>query len=262
MRTRKAKSLSEAFRAAQELIAEWPDGEQTYCWFRGSNDRALALQPGACWRENYNELDVLIPFSQEGVMFADVGSIDSWDTYYLAQHHRIPTRLLDWTESFSAALFFAFDGWNGRTEPCIWVMRPDAFNEAALKWKGVLTPENNPELDAWLPRRVKSATTHTTLDGYTYDNTLPLALYPKRGNGRLSAQQGMFTVHGSTSHPLQTILDGLSVPRESVLGRIDLDGFVIDSVFSQLRLLGIRRSAVYPDIDNFVLDLKEQLGWQ
>lgn len=265
MQTKTAKSISEAFDAARDIVASWSQGDIAYCWFRGANNHTLSLQPGACWRTDYRELDILVPFSQEGVTFANVGGLDAWDTYYLAQHHRIPTRLLDWTESFAASLFFAFDGWDsgGGAVPCIWVMRPEMLNQVTIAWQGIVSPENIPETEGWLPRKIAKTDHIVAVDenGIVYDNDRPLAIYPKKSNGRICAQQGMFTIHGRNSSSLPEIVTSLNADVDDVFRCIELVGFD-DSVFQDLRMLGIRRSAIYPDIDNFVLDLKDYYCWE
>ena len=118
-----AESLAEAFEVTLKWTTQVKDGG--IFWFRGVKDSSLELEPGAYWRSSYEEFGPLIDFVQGGGAFTTVGNLREWKTYYLAQHHGIPTRLLDWSESFSAALFFALDNWKGRSTPCIWVVRPE-----------------------------------------------------------------------------------------------------------------------------------------
>lgn len=255
-------SIANGFQAAVDLIATWAVDDPPLCWFRGVKDASLDLRPGAYWRVGYNEFEPLLMFAQEGVAFTHVGSLDEWDTYYLAQHHRIPTRLLDWTESFSAALFFAFDGWDGATTPCIWILQPGPLNGVFLSWDGIVAPENNPETDSWLPKKIAMANPiQQDADGLSYDNRWPLAIYPKKTNTRMNAQQGAFTVHGHHSGAIDSLVTQAGGDPQDVLARIDLKGFDKDDVVSHLGLLGIRRSAVYPDVDNFVRQVKEYYKW-
>ena len=263
MYTIEANSLSTAFQNAVDLIGKWAEDDPPMCWFRGVKDTTLNLRPGAYWRSSYNELEPLVSFVQEGVAFADVGTIEDWDTYYLAQHHGIPTRLLDWTDSFAAALFFAFDGWDGKSTPCVWILQPAVMNDVFLKWHGILGPERYLEMRSWLPKEICKAN-HIILQddgGFSYDNRWPLAIYPKKTNHRISAQQGVFTIHGRYSKPLDLLISQAKGDPANALAKIELKEFSKDSVIHDLALLGIRRSSVYPDIDNFVLQLKEYYQW-
>ena len=148
-----ADSLLDAVGHAQKWMK---DAERMLCWFRGVKDARLSLLPGAYWRTDYNEMDALLQFSQEGRAFAPVGEVDDWKTYYLAQHNGIPTRLLDWTENFVTALFFATDGWSGDTRPCVWVVQPECINQLSIGWSGLISPERNTELNAWTPSQIAS----------------------------------------------------------------------------------------------------------
>src|SRR5579863_2893460 len=92
--TLSANSLVQAFETALTWTTKVNDGG-TF-WFRGVNNADFELQPGAYRRSDYDEFRPLLDFVQEGRAYADVGELSDWKTYYLAQHHGIPTRLLDW----------------------------------------------------------------------------------------------------------------------------------------------------------------------
>ena len=263
MRIENAQSISEAFEKAVSLIGQWRECETDYYWFRGINDREYNLVPGGYWRKDYDETDVMLDFSQEGGMFATLGALNDWQTLYSAQHHGVPTRLLDWTESFSSALFFAFDRWDGKTTPCIWICRPAQLNRITTGWKGIISPENNSQLAAWTPHGIRKPYREAAVDdaSCTYDNDWPIAIYPKRLESRLHAQQGMFTVHGRRSGSLTDIVIARGTSTEDVFARIDLVNFSLSMIKSELRWLGIRRSAIFPDLSNFVGDLKDRFGW-
>lgn len=263
MRTEIAASITQAFEKAIEIVSDWTsaDDPRPYCWFRGINDATLTLAPGAYWRTRYNEHETMVEFCREAPAFVPIGSLDSWEAYYLAQHHGIPTRLLDWSDSFASALFFALDRWDGVKEPCIWILRPYAVNEISLKWQGVLCPENHRNDTAgWLPTGVKTPTIRTSADNFSYNNEWPLAIIPTLSNKRLISQKGTFTVHGIDKSPIEEFIKIHPTPDE-VLAKIVLQACSRESCKNHLHMLGIRRSTIYPDIDNFVLDLKESGGW-
>jgi hypothetical protein len=235
------------------------------CWFRGVKNADLPLMPGAYWRKDYSELDSLLQFSQEGRAFADVGEIDDWKTYYLAQHNGVPTRLLDWTENFITALFFATDGWDGETKPCIWIIRPCCINQLSLGWSGLISPERNAELNAWMPTPISAGSQKvTSKDGkWVYDSANPLSLYPRKNNARLIAQQGTFTVHGTERIPIENWITERAQDHRKLICKIVFSRKLKPAtVMGELADLGLRRSTIYPDLYNFVLEMRERQGWQ
>jgi hypothetical protein len=259
----KVASVPDAYRAAMEFLQTWANPDDDFLWFRGVNNCDHAPVPGAYWRKDYSELDPLIDFVQDGVAFTDVGNLESWHTYYLAQHHGIPTRLLDWTSSFGAALFFALDNWDFRTTPCVWVMKPHKLNLAFIGWEGIITPENNAVTNMWLPRAINDPDTKPGDEpNFVFDNEWPLAIHPRRPRGRVVAQHGFFTVHGRDKRTLPDLVASRGVDPKTVFARLDLSGLDATLARHQLALLGIRRSNIYPDIDNFVRELKEIHAWQ
>ena len=259
----KSKSISDAFEQTIDFINSWDTENGSHCWFRGINNNKLSLSPGAYWRDAYDEITNITIFTQEAASHVTINESSSWETYNLAQHHGIPTRLLDWSESFSAALFFALDMWEGKTTPCIWICKPALLNNTFLGWNGILAPEGKEHLKLWLPHKIHMS--HTSAikdyDGYTYDNEWPLAIYPKKSNKRLTAQQGTFTVHGRQNKPLDQLYALKGGVCSQAFARIDLIIKDKNQALEQLKLLGVRRAAIYPDVDNLVKQIKEDNGW-
>lgn len=258
----RATGIADAFRKTLRFIDRWAY-QPPNCWFRGINDATLSLQPGACWRKGYDEQDALARFIQKGVAFQPVGNLMDWNTYYLAQHYRVPTRLIDWTESFAAALFFALDGWNGRTTPAVWILQSALLNESFMGWYGLVGPEDMEEIRIWLPPEIRKPKAQTVSDGegYLYDNDWPIAITPRWANARLVAQQGMFTVHGRQPEDLRELIEQKGKKAGDHIARVELHGLRRKQAVEELGMLGIRRSAIYPDLANFVTELRETGDW-
>lgn len=105
-------------------------------YYRGVPNKEYGLIPSIFrnsekWNEQYSSVTKL-----ENNLFYDFCSYadgilnikHEWDIVFKMQHHGIPTRLLDWTESIGVALYFALMFSEETNQPCIWVLDPYKLN--------------------------------------------------------------------------------------------------------------------------------------
>jgi hypothetical protein len=117
----------------QELMIVLPEvlarmGKDT--WWRGHAQEPWPLLPGA-FRPNVgdSEKHFAARFVQKApsryLHCPTFNDFSSW--LFLMQHHGLPTRLLDWSESPLAALFFAVRE-HSSVDACLWVLNPFKLN--------------------------------------------------------------------------------------------------------------------------------------
>jgi hypothetical protein len=225
-------------------------------WFRGESDFKTALTPTLLRGFAPHENALLQMFRARASGFHDAVPMrehtDQW--LFLARHARLPTRLLDWSESALIALYFALK----ESTPVVWMLNPLDLNDLSytnppktpprefpLPWHDPGGGGANPAFEnlrgAWEQDR--------------YGATLPVAIYPTYVHPRLKGQRSCFTIHGKDKRGLDELLAD-----KSILKRYVVDPACRPSMRRELTVLGITDSVVFPDIDGLANEFTERFS--
>jgi hypothetical protein len=233
------------------LSEHWNDTET--CWYRGHSQGTYQLIPSlfrgmsTATELRERETDLYYEFRSRARQLHHLPS--SWDVLFAMQHYGVPTRLLDWTECFATALFFAVAYEPAHTQrPHLWLLNPYQLNDDDL-----IAPENL----GWDEEENEE---------YGYNDLLvlhgdmgwkhPVALYPEMRNDRLTAQSGMFTIHGSDHRPLESMYT--AAKRNTFLARVDLPMEAVDAAREYLHMAGVHVGLLFPDLDGLAKHLRQR----
>jgi hypothetical protein len=220
-------------------------------FFRGHSVDSYELRSGL-FREPFKTLnDFLISESAKYTHFRTLGNLEhsssGWDLLYIMQHHGVRTRLLDWTESFSTALFFAFKDWNpSKNSACIWMLDPGALNKKSTNISSFIFPEE------------VFGDYAAYINGTKVFPGSSTALYPGKNSKRMVAQQGAFTLQGNTALPLEKEFGG-SLVTEGSLIKITLDSSLVVDIQTYLRMSGVNYYSLFPDLDGLARHVNDPL---
>lgn len=211
-------------------------------WYRGQAKFDWKLIPGA-YRDgrNHNYEKNISPrfVLRAPTRFKNCPHKGEWPEWlFFMQHYRLPTRLLDWTESILVATFFAVSEYP--SEPAnLWALNPFELNLAQLGIKGIPTPGNTNVSGLFLPPFKESAEEIDKI----------VAVLPREVDIRMMVQQSTFTVHGSTIS-----LDDIR-NWNNFLYKFEILPSVKDKLKKELFQLGIRESNLFPDIEHLSNEL-------
>lgn len=230
MEEKKAKSFNELHDALQKYcgIQKWV--------FRGqSNDPTWKLIPKAGRQKFIIEDENLFrawkrhAFGYESRYFKS-----DWEWLTIAQHHGLPTRLLDWTINPLAAVFFAIEHTQNNKN------KYDAVVFAYFRGKALGTGKSDePPCEPF----------DKMLGNYRNQVT---KFVPRSVTQRLVMQHGLFTYHDPPERSLESALKA-----KDELEKIIIPKNVLTKLKADLSYYGINRRTLFPDFDG----LSDWMNW-
>jgi FRG domain len=220
-----------------QVISSTVSGNERF-WFRGHDDPSYSLTPSALRYEKTKDRQTALNLISDFKRVAEIklprppDPQDELKWAQIAQHYGLPTRLLDWTESATTALYFAclnpdFDG-------IVFVLNPVDLNRLSDRLKpSILDPQRD---EAVILRYLKSKPKESKSRAY------PRAINPVWNSDRLILQKGVFTLHGT-----RFSLDAGGLP--SLAAVLILKEFKL-ILLSQLQRVGVDEMTLFPELEH------------
>lgn len=209
--------------------------------YRGLGDTAFELVPGV-GRGKFDaarERTIYEIFERRAAEYVDLRTLNDWDKLALAQHHGLPTRLLDWTTNPLVGAYFAV---------CA-LPKPIATTAPTSV---LATP---PVASATARIVACNVTRRTILDPRVSTDPFISSgvqfVLPSSVTSRIVSQAGLFTVHGSPDQPWK---DPISDPSHL----FDIPGEFRSFFRRRLFYFGVDAQRIKGGLDG----LGERLAWQ
>lgn len=172
-----------------------------------------------------------------------------WGLIFAMQHLGLPTCLLDWTESFSCALYFAQKGRASSNDAAIFLLAPELLNmeilgnEGLVALGGDVNKRTAVEVHQYHPAAPRST---------KGDDTESLAIAPELTNARMVAQRAAFILCGTSFQPLEERYT-------KAIEKVVLPSSDFDAAQEFLEMTGQDHFGLFPDLEGLCVYLREGL---
>lgn len=218
-------------------------------WFRGHGDYGWRLAPSALRHDTEENRNAALGLITD---FRRVGEIklsrppfgnESLKWVQLAQHYGLPTRLLDWSESPTVALYFACQEPN--EDGLVFMMNPVDLNRASF-------PKVPRVLDAYLDAKTIFRYLELTGSSTAARKHKTIAINPSWNSERIMAQKGVFTLHGT-----EFDLDDQQAPS---LVAVPILREAKPKLQQDLERIGVDEMTMFPELEHACRFLKRRAG--
>lgn len=222
-------------------------------WFRGVKDCTYELLPSALRKENkISEKDLTHEFMLKS-RIENISLTKYKEWLFIMQHHGVPTRMLDWSESCLVALYFALYELKKEKDviinnPAVWMLNPLFLNSKSLGWDKF--PSFEGELNEKVESNCRLAFKDKKDDSFT---EFPIAIKSQWIDDRMVAQKSCFTIHGNNKIAIEDIDENENC---RILTKYLIDKDKRDLLLEQLKLCGITHYSIYPDLDGLAKEIK------
>lgn len=177
-----------------QRFQQWIDGHSDSAWvFRGLGDLGFQLVPTIGRIPRYSlsrERAVLASFRRRVPQFVSDVGLNDWEHLALAQHHGVPTRLLDWTTNPLVAAYFA-----ASAQPA-----PTDVERDGVTIRAVPEPETvDCRIVATRVRHARVIEIDAAADPFGLTD-IGFVL-PRAVSNRIGSQSGLFSVHPTPDAP-------------------------------------------------------------
>lgn len=227
-----------------ELTSNFDQQHVSRWFYRGVDKKDRKLIPGlfrsdisqgfASWKDL--ESYILKIFLREAKPFHNLQNQEYVELLCLAQHHGLPTRLLDWTTNPLVALFFATEKFSLDQDCAVWCY-------------GVHSTHNCLPESSIVERRI---------------STRDLILFPQHISQRIANQSGCFTVHEHPPSREDFVAFENSDNSFGIFEKIIIPSEFRKEIFVQLYEIGYHYGLIYPGLEGIskrlAFELKEPVN--
>jgi len=211
----------------------------------------LSLPDGPPHAKGHLEEHLLRHFIRYSRPYLALEPANAWELLVVAQHHGLPTRLLDWSQSPLVAAHFATIKGKPGTNRVVWKLDwgriHDHFGLPALA-------QMVQDLDEILAARGVRSIWHLCEDPRGPDEAFVCMLEPPALDERIVAQSAAFTFSSDKTRSLDQILSEAGLA--DCLTRCVIPKEHVERVRDQLDLCGVDERRLFPGLDGLARELR------